>query len=68
MSQAGKPLHTVSRHQFVDSPEWFGVAADEHFQVGLGWSGVRIPDLTNVHSDEDRITQDYPSLLMVSIS
>ena len=31
--QSGKLLHVVSRLQFVDSPEWFGVVADDLFQV-----------------------------------
>ena len=33
VSQSGKPLHLVPRHNFVDSPEWFGVAADDLFQI-----------------------------------
>ena len=31
--QSGKMLHVVPNLHFVDSPEWFGVAADEFFQV-----------------------------------
>ena len=31
--QSGKLLHVVPRLHFVDSPEWFGVAADDLFQV-----------------------------------
>ena len=31
--QSGKLLHIVSRLHFVDSPEWFGVVADDLFQV-----------------------------------
>ena len=33
MRQSGKLLHVVPRLHFVDSPEWFGVAADDLFQV-----------------------------------
>jgi hypothetical protein len=33
--QSGKLLHVVPRLHFVDSPEWFGVASDELFQVGF---------------------------------
>ena len=38
--QSGKLLHVVSRLQFVDSPEWFGVVADDLFQV-TNYSKVR---------------------------
>ena len=31
--QSGKLLHVVPRLHFVDSPEWFGVAADDLFQI-----------------------------------
>lgn len=31
--QSGKMLHVVPNLHFVDSPEWFGVAADEFFQI-----------------------------------
>ena len=34
MSQAGRALHLVTKDQFLDSPEWFGVTTDEIFQVG----------------------------------
>ena len=33
VSQAGRALHLVTQHQFLDSPEWFGVTTDEYFQV-----------------------------------
>ena len=33
MRQSGKLLHVVPRLHFVDSPEWFGVAADDLFQI-----------------------------------
>lgn len=33
VSQGGKSLHTVSQHEFLDSPEWFVVTTDEFFQV-----------------------------------
>ncbi|CAB4056332.1 BVES [Lepeophtheirus salmonis] len=32
VTQCGKPLHFVLPHQFIDSPEWFGVTTDEFFQ------------------------------------
>lgn len=35
VSQSGKPLHIVGAHQFLDSPEWFGVSTDEYFQVTI---------------------------------
>ena len=35
VSQAGRRLHLVTRHQFLDSPEWFGVSTDEYFQVSV---------------------------------
>ena len=34
VSQAGRALHLVTKDQFLDSPEWFGVTTDEIFQVG----------------------------------
>lgn len=33
VSQSGRALHIVFPHQFLDSPEWFGVSTDEYFQV-----------------------------------
>lgn len=33
VSQNGRALHIVFPHQFLDSPEWFGVSTDEFFQV-----------------------------------
>lgn len=33
VSQNGRALHIVFPHQFLDSPEWFGVSTDEYFQV-----------------------------------
>ena len=33
ISQHGRALHIVAQHQFLDSPEWFGVSSDEFFQV-----------------------------------
>ncbi|XP_058794873.1 popeye domain-containing protein 3 isoform X2 [Phymastichus coffea] len=35
VSQNGKALHIVFPHQFLDSPEWFGVSTDEFFQVSI---------------------------------
>uniref|UniRef100_T1JAS8 POPDC1-3 domain-containing protein n=1 Tax=Strigamia maritima TaxID=126957 RepID=T1JAS8_STRMM len=35
VSQCSKPLHIVGAHQFLDSPEWFGVSTDEFFQVTI---------------------------------
>ncbi|KMR04332.1 blood vessel epicardial substance [Lasius niger] len=33
VSQSGRALHIVFPHQFLDSPEWFGVSTDEYFQA-----------------------------------
>jgi blood vessel epicardial substance len=33
VSQNQKALHIVFPHQFLDSPEWFGVSTDDYFQV-----------------------------------
>lgn len=33
MSQNQRALHIVFPHQFLDSPEWFGVSTDDYFQV-----------------------------------
>lgn len=35
MSQHQRALHIVFPHQFLDSPEWFGVSTDDYFQVGV---------------------------------
>ncbi|EEB11347.1 popeye domain containing protein, putative [Pediculus humanus corporis] len=35
VSQNGRALHIVFPHQFLDSPEWFGVPTDEFFQVSI---------------------------------
>ncbi|KAG8234596.1 hypothetical protein J437_LFUL017099 [Ladona fulva] len=35
VSQNGRALHIVFPHQFLDSPEWFGVSTDEFFQVSI---------------------------------
>ncbi|XP_023248006.1 popeye domain-containing protein 3 isoform X2 [Copidosoma floridanum] len=35
VSQNGKALHIVFPHQFLDSPEWFGVSTDEFIQVSI---------------------------------
>lgn len=35
VSQNGRALHIVFPHQFLDSPEWFGVSTDEYFQVSM---------------------------------
>ncbi|XP_012275861.1 blood vessel epicardial substance isoform X2 [Orussus abietinus] len=35
VSQNGRALHIVFSHQFLDSPEWFGVSTDEYFQVSI---------------------------------
>lgn len=36
VSQNQRALHIVFAHQFLDSPEWFGVSTDDYFQVRLG--------------------------------
>lgn len=33
VSQHQRALHIVFPHQFLDSPEWFGVSTDDYFQV-----------------------------------
>jgi len=33
VSQNYRALHIVFPHQFLDSPEWFGLTTDEYFQV-----------------------------------
>ncbi|XP_018909159.1 popeye domain-containing protein 1 isoform X2 [Bemisia tabaci] len=35
VSQNSRALHIVFPHQFLDSPEWFGVSTDEFFQVSI---------------------------------
>ncbi|XP_026288166.1 blood vessel epicardial substance isoform X1 [Frankliniella occidentalis] len=35
VSQNFRALHIVFPHQFLDSPEWFGVSTDEFFQVSV---------------------------------
>ncbi|XP_065224588.1 blood vessel epicardial substance isoform X2 [Planococcus citri] len=35
ISQQGRALHIVFPHQFLDSPEWFGVSTDDFFQVSI---------------------------------
>lgn len=35
VSQGGRALHIVFPHQFLDSPEWFGVSTNELFQVTI---------------------------------
>ena len=35
VSQSQKALHIVFPHQFLDSPEWFGVSTDDYFQVSI---------------------------------
>lgn len=35
VSQNQKALHIVFPHQFLDSPEWFGVSTDDFFQVSI---------------------------------
>ena len=51
MRQSGKLLHVVPRLHFVDSPEWFGVAADDLFQVsyhGNASTEILIPYFVNM--------------------
>lgn len=36
VSQNQRALHIVFPHQFLDSPEWFGVSTDDYFQVSEG--------------------------------
>ncbi|XP_076373448.1 popeye domain-containing protein 3-like isoform X2 [Tachypleus tridentatus] len=33
VSQGGHQLHIIDSHQFLDSPEWFGVTSDDCYQV-----------------------------------
>lgn len=35
VSQNQKALHIVFPHQFLDSPEYFGVSTDDYFQVSI---------------------------------
>lgn len=35
VSQNQRALHIVFQHQFLDSPEWFGVSTDDYFQVNV---------------------------------
>lgn len=35
VSQNQKALHIVFAHQFLDSPEYFGVSTDDYFQVSI---------------------------------
>ncbi|XKL66585.1 hypothetical protein PGB90_010005 [Kerria lacca] len=35
ISQQSRALHVVFPHQFLDSPEWFGVSTDDFFQVSI---------------------------------
>ncbi|XP_031628557.1 blood vessel epicardial substance isoform X2 [Contarinia nasturtii] len=35
VSQNQRALHIVFQHQFLDSPEWFGVSTDDFFQVSI---------------------------------
>lgn len=35
VSQNGRTLHIVDSHQFLDSPEWFGVCCDDYYQVSI---------------------------------
>ncbi|XP_068139635.1 blood vessel epicardial substance isoform X1 [Drosophila tropicalis] len=35
VSQHQRALHIVFPHQFLDSPEWFGVSTDDYFQVSI---------------------------------
>ncbi|XP_039961241.1 blood vessel epicardial substance isoform X1 [Bactrocera tryoni] len=35
VSQNQRALHIVFSHQFLDSPEWFGVSTDDYFQVSI---------------------------------
>ncbi|XP_055682180.1 blood vessel epicardial substance isoform X2 [Lutzomyia longipalpis] len=35
VSQNQRALHIVFPHQFLDSPEWFGVSTDDFFQVSI---------------------------------
>ncbi|XP_066906160.1 blood vessel epicardial substance isoform X5 [Halyomorpha halys] len=41
VSQNGRALHIVFPHQFLDSPEWFGVSTDEYFQVSETMSATK---------------------------
>ena len=49
--QSGKLLHVVSRLQFVDSPEWFGVVADDLFQVKNYQKNLNLLFMKNVSSN-----------------
>lgn len=35
VSQHGHALHIVDSRQFLDSPEWFGVCSNDHYQVSI---------------------------------
>ncbi|CAL8108611.1 unnamed protein product [Orchesella dallaii] len=54
VSQAGKPLHVILPFQFVDSPEYFGVATDELFQVTI--TALEESKLLVWHRDKLRLT------------
>lgn len=35
VSRGGQTLHIIDSHQFLDSPEWFGVGSNETYQVSI---------------------------------
>ncbi|CAB4056331.1 BVES [Lepeophtheirus salmonis] len=62
VTQCGKPLHFVLPHQFIDSPEWFGVTTDEFFQISataledsriLIWHQRFVKKLTQSQQEDD---------------
>lgn len=52
--QGGKPLHVILPFQFVDSPEYFGVATDELFQVTI--TALEESKVLVWHRDKLRLT------------
>jgi len=54
VSQQGRPLHIILPHQFVDSPEYFGVSTDELFQVTI--TAMEDSKLLIWHRDKLRLT------------
>jgi hypothetical protein len=54
VSQQGRPLHIILPHQFVDSPEYFGVSTDELFQVTI--TAVEESKVLVWHRDKLRLT------------
>ncbi|XP_021913396.1 blood vessel epicardial substance-like isoform X5 [Zootermopsis nevadensis] len=60
VSQNGRALHIVFPHQFLDSPEWFGVSTDEYFQVSETMAASNNGHLPNSLDDGE----DKPMLIV----